>query len=200
MTAHPLSRSFDVRDPAQQRAIVTGIAAGDVRIFEAVFCALQPGLARMAARLTGSSAIGDEVVHDVFLKVWQTRATWQPGPNVTAHLYACLRNAALGVARRQALEARWAAPTDAKVSEAVSEVAAPDALLEARDVDDAVSRAIIALAPRAREAFLLRWREQLTYAEIAIVMGISVKTVEKQLGQALTVVRRALRPWRSKGL
>jgi RNA polymerase sigma-70 factor, ECF subfamily len=187
----------DARDDVPHDALVARIRAGDVAAFEDVFRAYRAPLARLATRITASPELGDEVVHDVFLKIWRTRATWSAGSNLTAHLFAVTRNAASSVARRRRLEARWsvAPDSDAEITDIVDAAPGPDHVAEARDRESALVDAVRLLPTRSREAFLLRWREQLTYPEIAAAMGISVKTVEKQLGAAFRTLRRALRPW-----
>jgi RNA polymerase sigma-70 factor (ECF subfamily) len=59
----------------------------------------------------------------------------------------------------------------------------------------AVTRAISALPDRCREIFELSRTHGLKYNEIAEVLGISVKTVEAQMGKGLRILREALAPW-----
>lgn len=189
-----------MRDEAPHEELVERIRGGDVAAFETMFRAYRAPLARLAARITGLPELGDEVIHEVFLKIWRARGTWDPGSNVTAHLFAVTRNAAVSVARRRQLEARWhvgqnGQGEDADIADIADGAPGPDHLVEARERESALLHAVETLPPRSREAFLLRWREQLTYPEIASAMGISVKTVEKQLGAAFKALRRALRPW-----
>jgi RNA polymerase sigma-70 factor (ECF subfamily) len=71
-----------------------------------------------------------------------------------------------------------------------------DAQLEAAELQRALERALATLAPGAREVFLLSRQRGLTYGEIAQALGISVKTVETQMGRALRALRDRLRSWR----
>ena len=90
--------------------------------------------------------------------------------------------------------------------EAVSDVRAlhhtpdlPDAALEQSELRSRLDAALAALPERCRLVMHLRWREQLRHAEIASVMGISVKGVENQLARGLAAIRlsfRAEAPWR----
>jgi RNA polymerase sigma-70 factor (ECF subfamily) len=59
----------------------------------------------------------------------------------------------------------------------------------------AVQRAVAALPERCREIFELSRTHGLKYAEIAVVLGISIKTVEAQMGKALRFLREELSPW-----
>jgi RNA polymerase sigma-70 factor, ECF subfamily len=191
-----------LRDPATQRALVARIRAGDVAAFEQLFRAYQPAMVRVAARVTASEETGAEVVQDVFLKIWRTRETWDPGHGVVPYLFAMTRNAALNVGRRGTLEARWLVPfarADGTEREMADAGAASDALVEIHDREAALARAVQALPPLVRETFLLRWRDHLTYAEVAATLAVPLKTVEKRLERASIVLRRALRPWSSGG-
>ena len=83
------------------------IQRGDVEAFGVIFDAYWIALTRLAGRFVVSRAIAEDVVQDVLLKVWRTRATWNPGSSLTAYLFAMTRNAALKACRRSALEAKW---------------------------------------------------------------------------------------------
>jgi RNA polymerase sigma-70 factor (ECF subfamily) len=60
---------------------------------------------------------------------------------------------------------------------------------------EAIRRAIDALPDRCRQIFLLSREKYLSYAEIAEVLGISVKTVETQMWRALKSLRKSLAPY-----
>jgi RNA polymerase sigma-70 factor (ECF subfamily) len=192
----------DLRDPAVQRAIVARIRAGDAAAYELVFRAYRTALVRLAARILSSPDAAGDVVQEVFLKVWRARESWDPGSNLTAYLFAMTRNAALNLARRKVLEARWQERIDDSDSEGdrlsfAQRAPAPDAIAETRDRSAALARAVERLPVSVRETFLLRWRDQLSYSEVATTLGVPVRTVEKRLGRAFASLRRALRPWMS---
>jgi RNA polymerase sigma-70 factor (ECF subfamily) len=82
--------------------------------------------------------------------------------------------------------------TDEGVLELHGSTPDPAMAVEGEEMEDAVRRAIDRLPPRARMAVQLRWEGELKYAEIAEVMGISVKGVENQLSRAMEALRRLL--------
>ena len=65
--------------------------------------------------------------------------------------------------------------------------------------DHTVLDAVAALPPKRREAILLRWRDGLSHREIARALGVSVKTVENQIGRGLKTLREALDRSRARG-
>jgi RNA polymerase sigma-70 factor (ECF subfamily) len=69
--------------------------------------------------------------------------------------------------------------------------------LAAADLQRSLHEAIAKLAPGAREIFLLSRQRGLTYNEIAMLLDISVKTVETQMSRALRALRQRLQEWRS---
>jgi RNA polymerase sigma-70 factor (ECF subfamily) len=68
----------------------------------------------------------------------------------------------------------------------------PDAVLESAELQSRVTAAFATLPERCRLAMHLRWREGLSYAEIADVLGIGVKGVENQLARGLKALRARL--------
>ena len=162
------------------------IRSGDRAAFEALFRALHGPLVRYAGTLTAEGA--EDAVQDAFLAVWRRRATLDPARSVRSLLYTSVRNALLNrtrdARRRQELHDAMDAP--AAPDRPDHETAA--ALLGAH-----VREALGALPDRQREAFGLSRFDGLTYAEIADVMGCSVKTVENHVGRALRALRDHLR-------
>ncbi len=72
--------------------------------------------------------------------------------------------------------------------------AAPAVLVE-EEIDIALRAAVSDLPDRCREILELSRVHGLRYAEIASALGISVKTVEAQMGKALRILRERLAPW-----
>jgi RNA polymerase sigma-70 factor (ECF subfamily) len=97
--------------------------------------------------------------------------------------------------RHLAIE-RKAEPELASVD--VPDAPAPSMLVGA-EIDSALPAAIAALPPRCREVFELSRVGGLRYAEIALALGISVKTVEAQMGKALRVLRGEMAAWLPDG-
>ena len=71
---------------------------------------------------------------------------------------------------------------------------APASLVE-EEIDAALNEAVNGLPERCREVFELSRVHGLRYAEIAATLGISIKTVEAQMGKALRILRERLAPW-----
>ncbi len=173
--------------------LVRRIRAGDERALEIVFRAHYAGMASFVQRYVRSADVAEELVQDVFFKLWSKREHLAEIETLRTYLFRAARNTALNHLRRLKLERRW---QEEQVAGDDSPAFVADDEAAWTEVDAAVQEAIGRLPPRCREIFLLSRDGGLTYAEIARALGISVKTVETQMGRALKSLRVSLRPFR----
>jgi len=158
-----------------------------------MFKAHYAALCRFAHPFVRSTDAAEDIVQDVFAALWATRHSVAIGTSLRAYLYAAVRNRALNNRRHQTVAAEWA------LDEANDDVRAlhpappqPDHALARAELDSQLDAALQALPERCRLVMRLRWQEELSYAEIAEAMGISVKGVEKQLARGLQALRERL--------
>jgi RNA polymerase sigma-70 factor (ECF subfamily) len=180
--------------PVGDAELVRRIRAGDERALEIVFKAHYAGMASFVQRFVRSADLAEELVQDVFLKLWAKREQLTEIETFRTYLFRAARNTALNHLRRVKLERRWQ-EEQAVNDEPPTTFAADDETVES-EVAAAVKEAIDRLPPRCREIFLLSRDGGLTYAEIARSLDISVKTVETQMGRALKSLRASLHHFR----
>jgi RNA polymerase sigma-70 factor (ECF subfamily) len=145
-------------------------------------------------RYVRSRAIAEELVSDVFLRVWAQRERWEVRGRVRAYLYGAARNLAIDHLRRERVEQRSLDATvrEHRVTGGERRRCEVEERLASEELAAAMQRAVDELPPRPRQVFLLRWQRHLTNAEIAASLGIAVKTVEMHMTRALDVLRGAL--------
>jgi RNA polymerase sigma-70 factor (ECF subfamily) len=183
--------------PISDSARISAIRFGDEAAFEAVFRKHYGGLCALAARLLGSTDAAEEVVQSVLLRIWRQREELEICGTLAGYLYGAVRNGALMHLRRERLERRWQEQAAAEGAAPLmgERFLQPDEWTWSAELSTAIQCAIQQLPPRCQEAYLLRREEQLSYAEIAQLMGISPKTVEVQIGAAHRVLRKRLAVW-----
>jgi RNA polymerase sigma-70 factor (ECF subfamily) len=169
------------------------VVQGDTIAFEALFLALYDGLCQYAEGYVRSAGTAEEIVSDVFLALWAGRERLRIEGSVSSYLYVAVRNKSLNHLRRRKAERTF-------VERAVLDMRG--ALLDRRnDVEDyargnelfaLAQRAIDALPTRIRETYLLYYQHGMTYAQIAEIMGVSVRTVENQLARSMQRLWRGL--------
>lgn len=178
------------RQTTTDRTWVARIRAGDATALDTAFRSFYAELCAFGYRYVRSRAQAEDLVHDVFAQIWAEREHWQVKDSLKAYLYAAVRNRAISAIRRQVVERRWEDRVHAThhVTPAHAENQAPGEL-EREDLARVVRRVLAELPERCRMAVELRWQRQLSYAEIAEAMGISVNTVEVHITRACRVVR-----------
>lgn len=161
--------------------------------FRALFDAHAPALRRHARRIVRSPEVAEDVVQEVFLRLWVARERVEAGAGIRSYLYIATRARALDHLRRVRVEQRrW---RDGG-GEAVHVEAVPEDDGEGHLRDDeiaaAVERVLATLPPRQRAAAALRLRRELPTVEVARALGISPRTVEGHVARATRVLRARL--------
>lgn len=182
----------DARGSLEEAELVARIRGGDVAAFEAVFRAHWDQLYRFASRYLSSPDEAEEAVQVVFARIWRSREDLNVRGTLAAYLYLATRNAcrdrvkyAAATASRHALFAN-ARPRTVERDDA-------DAALRASEIAASIERSLAELPEKRRVICELRFRHDLSYAEIAARLGVSPKTVETQLARGVKRLRDRLR-------
>jgi RNA polymerase sigma-70 factor (ECF subfamily) len=160
-------------------------SADFAQAFEALIRAHYERLGNLAYRYLKSDAAAEDAVQEVLLKIWRRRDVLDLNDPLP-YLYHAVRNECLMALR---CRRRWDM-TDLDTQPLESQSPAPDA--DTADLQAAIKRAIETLPDRCRLIYTMHREQDLSYAEIARILGISPKTVENQMGRALKTLRERL--------
>lgn len=180
----------EIRPEPGDAALLARLRAGDAQALDTLIERYWTPLFGYAVRRTGSRDAAADIVQDVFVRLWERRASWRPDGSVRGLLFRLTRNEAVSRFRRAQARARAIRRYALLGRQPLAQPApapAEDAELRAA-LDDAID----ALPHRRREAFLLRMIDGLGYDEIATVMNTSRQTVANQLSRALASLRERL--------
>ena len=173
------------------RELLERLRAGDQSAFDSIFRAHYPHLVAFAQGLLRDRSAAEDSAQEVMLELWRRRAELTIHESLRAYLLRATRNRSLNQLRHAKVQ-RNAEPH--LVSED-SITATGTGELVAAELHTAFSSAVSELPPACREVFLLSRGQGLKYAEIAETLGISIKTVESQMGKALRHLRLRLSEW-----
>jgi RNA polymerase sigma-70 factor (ECF subfamily) len=157
---------------------------------ELLFRQYSASLCKSLYRTLRDASLAEDIVQEVFLKVWEMRGTLRLDEAVPAYLYRACYNAALNLLKRQKPQ------TDITLLQ--QQFPASDTAgqhLDMQETETRVFQAIAALPPKTRLVFSLSRFEELSYKDIADRLEISVKAVEKHMGIALQRLRENLREY-----
>lgn len=171
---------------------LSAISTGDEAAFRCLFDRYRGRIYTYALRLSENTSLADEVVQDVFLKVWLKRATLPNIENFSAWLYAIARNRMFDMMKQQAREQQ----TRESVQQegAASANNAELSLLE-KEQQILLKDALAKLSPRQQLIYNLSRNRGMKHEEIADTLNISRNTVKTHLVHALRVIKDHISPY-----
>jgi RNA polymerase sigma-70 factor (ECF subfamily) len=147
------------------------------------------GLHAYACIILRDSHLAEEIVQEVFVKLCERASRINIETSLESYLYRSVYNESLNHQKHEKVKARYQTMMSRKQQIAAQEPASSDyQALETR-----LRLALSELPQQCRTVFLMSRFEELKYREIADRMGISVKTVENQMGKALRIMRQKLK-------
>ena len=173
------------------RDLLERLIRGDTSAFDAIFRTWYGPLVATADRMLRDRAVAEEIVQDVLLELWRRRESLAVDGSPQAYLFQATRNRVLNHLRHQKIELR----SEPELIGDSQSTPHADADVAQEELSIAVQDAVRSLPDRCREVFELSRVHGLKYAEIAAQLGISVKTVEAQMGKALRTLRERLAAW-----
>jgi RNA polymerase sigma-70 factor (family 1) len=168
-----------------ENSLLQQIAGGSESAFEMLFRQHYRTLCNYAYSRISDREEDEEVVQDVFCRIWEQREKLAKLQSVKAYLFRCVHNSCLNKIRHQKIRQEYMEHSARENSIEVSPVTG----FQLRELQDKLQAAISALPEQCGLVFKLSRYEELSYKEIATVLGISIKTVENHMGKALKIMR-----------
>lgn len=162
----------------------------DTSSFENLFRTQHAKLWLSAYRILNDKARAEDVVQDIFLKLWQKREEISVQENLSAYLHRAVTNHAINIYKQQY---RRLIEHGEEISEKPDTVSIEaDNVILTKELSEKIDYAISTMPDSIRGVFMLSRFEELSYKEIAERLEISVKTVEKHMSNALKHLRKYL--------
>lgn len=154
--------------------------------FDRVYLSHYPALYNYAFTMLADKQLAEEMVHQVFLKMLERNAPVTIHTSIKAYLYRAVNNECLNYIKHQKVKQSHQTYTMNTVNH---QTETPANKLQFRELELRLHKAINDLPLQCRIVFQMSRFEELKYAEIAAELGISIKTVENQMGKALKRLR-----------
>jgi len=162
----------------------------DMKAYNQLYELLSAGLHRFSCSLVKSSEIAEEIVSDVFIKVWQIRGKLMEIENLPVYLYTIAKNFSLNYLTKQ--YKNKVVSLDSIDVEAMIEVSSPAELCISADLVAQIRRVIQQLPPQCKLIFQLVKEDGLKYKEVAAILDLSPLTVRNQLAIAIRKIGETL--------
>jgi RNA polymerase sigma-70 factor, ECF subfamily len=165
--------------------LIEGLAEGREEAFAALYDGFAASLFRVAFGMLGSPQDAEDVVQEVFVAVFRGRRRLRQVENLRAYLFAALRRAA---ARHAASPRRQCSLSP----EELAQISCPESIGPDKEQALRLERALRTLPAEQGEVIALKVDGGLTFAEIAVVLGISANTAASRYRYGLEKLRAAL--------
>ncbi len=160
--------------------------------FEALFREHFTGLCYFARKYTGDLDSAREIVHTVFIRVWENKSEFDWDKPAKSYLFTSVYNRSMNFIRDNK---KFLNHEEAYLQKLVVDESAYSDHLETAELENKIRNALLKLPEKCRAVFELSRFEGKKYTEIAIQLNISVKTVESHMSKALLVLKSELRDY-----
>ena len=164
--------------------IQQGISRDNEQSLAALYKLFSKRLVHFARVVTRSGDLAEEVVEDVFVKLWSNRHKILEIENLTVYLYVAVKNRSLNSISQKARELIQA-PFDDLDIELGDMSADPYSQLVTSEMMQKMQQAVESLPPRCKMIFKLVREDGLRYKEVADILNISVNTIDVQMAIAI---------------
>lgn len=156
-------------------------------VYNKLFQTLSPSIYNFIYFKCGNVAQAEDLVQEAFIKLWEN-CSKVPQAKAQSFLYTVCNNTFLNEVAHQKVVLKFTK----KVSPNINEQS-PQYVLEEKEFEQKLNKALSNLTEAQRTAFLMNRIEGKKYREIAEILDISVKAVEKRISQALESLRKEIK-------
>ncbi|HEY1197001.1 RNA polymerase sigma-70 factor [Flavobacterium sp.] len=157
--------------------------------FEKVFKTYFKGLHAFAYTFVKDDVMAEEIVQNVFFRIWEKKEQLQIDDSLKSYLYRSVHNESLNHIKhlkvKTSFQLQYSGNMESSNQDSSNQMIATE-------LETEIEKAINELPQQCRIIFQMSRFEQLKYQQIADQLNISIKTVENQMGKALKVMRSKL--------
>jgi RNA polymerase sigma-19 factor, ECF subfamily len=166
------------------------LKGGDVEAYKQIYDKYHSQLYYYALRFLKMPELAEDVIHDVFLKLWEIREQLKPEYGIAGYLYKISRNQVFKLIKKIAVETELRAKVISIIEEQAVE---SEADLQWNEYAGLLGGAVEQLPPQCKKVFNLCRQEGKTYDEAAQILGISKHTVKEHMMAAMKSIKKYFR-------
>lgn len=167
--------------------LIGQIKSNDFEAFRILFERYYNSLCNFASSFFTDDFLREDVVQEVFTKVWEDRHKLRINESVKSYLYTAVRNKSMNRLKSESVRRQYTSNFTKTLNTHVSE-----AEIEQEEFRNYLYQCIEKLPARCREVFEKSRFEDMKQEKIAISLDISIKTVKAQISKALQMIRGCL--------
>ena len=171
---------------SNERILITGIQEGNPQIFEKFFHEFYSSLCAYCKLIVNRNDIAEDIVQELFYRIWNKRENFNISTSLKSYLFRSVYNNSIEYIKSEKLEILYKEYNLRKLQN--NDTTIPDS-----DIIEKINKAIDELPDKCREVYKLRKFDNLSHAEIAKKLNISLKTVETHIRRANIALKEKLK-------
>ena len=179
-----------VKDTKSNTELVRLLKRGDMKAFDIIYEKYSRRLYGFVFRYVKQDADTEEIVQDVFIKIWKSRTKIDVYSSFESFLFTIAHNATVNLLKKRATEQKYI--EHVKTLQIINESYELTDEIHYKELEQKFLGLLDELSPRQKEIFQLSREEGLSNKEIADKLGISIQTVKNHLVTTLSFLRNKL--------
>jgi len=173
----------------ENKALIRRLKDGDEQAFTALYHQYSPTLYRNILRLVKEEEMALDMLQELFIKIWNNRASIEPEKDIRAYLFNIAYNQVRDFFRRAARDRKLEDQLITRATECYEHI---EQLLQQKETAAILDKVIDALPVQQRRIFILCRVEGRSYEEAAAMLQLSISTIGNQLSKATKTIRNQL--------
>ncbi len=182
---------MNITDNSTDTLLLELLKRGNMSAFEKVFTRYYSTLCAYARLFIRSGDVCENIVQELMLWIWENHSELHINDSLSRYLFTATRNRCLKHISHEMVERRVLDEMHKKLH---GQFESPDFYI-VRELEERIQNAVARLPDSYRQAFELNRYERKTYDEIASMLGVSSKTVDYRIQQALRLLRISLKDY-----
>ncbi|SDL35255.1 RNA polymerase sigma-70 factor, ECF subfamily [Pedobacter sp. ok626] len=174
-----------------EKELLEAIANGNEIAFKTIYDAYFKKLSAYLYKLCKSNDATEEMVNDVFLKIWKNKSSLNHIESFEAYLFTMARNKAIDYLRKLAKDTNLITELTAQIQESHNEI---EERLDATALKNLIEQSLAQLSDQKRKIFKMSKEEGYSYDEIAEEMQLSKSTIKNHLSETLKHLKKQVDP------
>jgi RNA polymerase sigma-70 factor, ECF subfamily len=164
------------------------IKADNMFAFDLLYKNYSNKLYQFAYSILKSKEESENIVQEVFLKLWENRTKVEKDSSIKSYLFSIAYNSTITLIRKKIKDNQFI-----EYLKSLQEIyEEPEIEFEYKELTEKLNDIVSKLPQRQKEVYLLHKEEGLTYKDIAVKLQISVNTIENHMSKALKTIRTKL--------
>ena len=179
-----------------EQQLIKGLIAKDKSAFDMLFRAYYGSLVIIANDILHNSGLAEEVVQDVFVKIWKLGSGLSVNSSISAYLIRMVRNRSIDYLRSESRQVRTVSIDGLDVQEKLHQLGMNTTIDDevfTNYMEIAINQALEQLPPQCKQIFILNRFDGYSPKEISQMLEVSISTVKTQISRALHKIKEIIK-------